>query len=205
MQVLKNEVQDRIIAAATDEFTDKGYRQASLRSIAQAAGTSVSNVYHYYPDKEALFRHIAAPLYDAVMELAERISAAVHPDRTALNHMIDTMTAFLESKTEIERKIIVMLAEKSEGTKYEDTKRRMIELLKTHFTDQLQPPGGAGNQVSCDRNAVFAIIAENFVNGIIRIIEQRGGGLSAAACFRAFLEYHSFGIGGMTMWDMPII
>ncbi len=47
--------QTRILDAGKAEFLEKGYKNASLRSIAQKAGVTTGAIYGYYPDKAALF------------------------------------------------------------------------------------------------------------------------------------------------------
>lgn len=37
-------------------FSHQGYRATTVREIADAAGVSTGNVYHHFPDKEAIFR-----------------------------------------------------------------------------------------------------------------------------------------------------
>jgi TetR/AcrR family transcriptional regulator len=56
------EVEDRraqILGAAFEEFSTKGFKGATIKSIAGAAGLqSPALIYHYFPDKEALFREV---------------------------------------------------------------------------------------------------------------------------------------------------
>jgi len=56
-----------IVAAATTEFTAKGYDSTSMRAIARRAGVDPSLVHHYFGDKADLF--------------AETIRAPLRPDR----------------------------------------------------------------------------------------------------------------------------
>jgi AcrR family transcriptional regulator len=49
----------RILGAAFEEFAAKGFKGATIKSIARAAGLqSPALIYHYFPDKEALFREV---------------------------------------------------------------------------------------------------------------------------------------------------
>ena len=52
----------QILAAARAEFIAHGYRESSLRRIARAAHCSVSNLYGYYPHKDALFCAVVEPI-----------------------------------------------------------------------------------------------------------------------------------------------
>ena len=55
-------VSERILECAKAEFLDKGYTDASLRTIAAAAGTSTNSIYVRFQDKEGLFSAIVEPV-----------------------------------------------------------------------------------------------------------------------------------------------
>ncbi|MCP4644073.1 MAG: TetR/AcrR family transcriptional regulator [bacterium] len=61
VQVLKPELQDAILAAARQEFLDKGFHGATLRAIAQKAGCSAGNLYAYFRNKDDLFTAVVEP------------------------------------------------------------------------------------------------------------------------------------------------
>jgi TetR/AcrR family transcriptional regulator, acrAB operon repressor len=45
-----------VLDAALKLFSTCGYRATSVREIAEKAGVSIGNLYHHFPDKEAIFR-----------------------------------------------------------------------------------------------------------------------------------------------------
>src|SRR5699024_4339326 len=49
-------VYDRVLECAKEEFLSKGFLDASLRTIAQEAGTSTGSIYTRFGDKEGLFQ-----------------------------------------------------------------------------------------------------------------------------------------------------
>ncbi|MBI4913347.1 MAG: TetR/AcrR family transcriptional regulator [Acidobacteria bacterium] len=55
-----------ILEAALRLFSRQGYRGTSIREIAEAAGLSTGNVYHHFPDKEALFRTLLDQYWTAI-------------------------------------------------------------------------------------------------------------------------------------------
>jgi len=63
-----NSTGDRIIAAATAEFSRYGIAGARIERIANAARTSKERIYAYFRSKEALYRHVAARELAAVAE-----------------------------------------------------------------------------------------------------------------------------------------
>ena len=56
-------VYERLIACAKDEFLEKGYNDASLRTIAAKAKTSTNSIYVRFGDKAGLFEAIGWKLH----------------------------------------------------------------------------------------------------------------------------------------------
>ena len=67
----------QILAAALKLFSRVGYHGTSLRDIARAARASTGNVYHHFPDKEAIFTAL-------IEEYLAAISSLDHPFNRAL-------------------------------------------------------------------------------------------------------------------------
>ena len=57
-------VTERLLAAAREEFLEKGYEAASLRAIAERAGSSKGAIYVRYADKEALYAAVVDPVIE---------------------------------------------------------------------------------------------------------------------------------------------
>lgn len=71
-------VAERILRCATAEFLDKGYTDASLRTIASAAETSTNSIYVRFKDKEGLFSAIVEPVLSEMIERFLKIQEAFH-------------------------------------------------------------------------------------------------------------------------------
>src|SRR5215213_8692745 len=55
----ESERRAQILDAAFEEFSEKGFKGATIKGIARAAGLqSPALIYWYFPDKEALFREV---------------------------------------------------------------------------------------------------------------------------------------------------
>ncbi len=62
----------QILEAAFEEFSEKGYKGATIKGIARAAGLqSPALIYWYFPDKEALFREVLGARVPVVRAVAE--------------------------------------------------------------------------------------------------------------------------------------
>ena len=71
-------VAERILSCAKAEFLDKGYTDASLRTIAAAAETSTNSIYVRFQDKEGLFSAIVEPVLNEIIERFVKIQEAFH-------------------------------------------------------------------------------------------------------------------------------
>ena len=65
----KEKTVEKIKQAAVEEFLEKGYTKASLRTICKAAGVTTGAMYFSFESKEALFRAILEPLIVQYEEL----------------------------------------------------------------------------------------------------------------------------------------
>jgi TetR/AcrR family transcriptional regulator, acrAB operon repressor len=65
-------------------FSSRGYRATSVREIATAAGLSTGNVYHHFPDKEAIFRTLLDQYWKAIddprLPFNRALGSGVFPD-----------------------------------------------------------------------------------------------------------------------------
>ena len=55
-------VYEAVLDCAKKEFLEKGYKDASLRTIAQEANTSTGSIYTRFGDKEGLFSSDVRPM-----------------------------------------------------------------------------------------------------------------------------------------------
>ena len=62
----------QILDAAFNEFSEKGYKGATIKGIARAAGLqSPALIYWYFPDKDTLFREVLGARVPVVRAVAE--------------------------------------------------------------------------------------------------------------------------------------
>ena len=83
------ERRDAIVAAALDEFSQRGFGAARLEDVAKRAGVAKGTIYLYFKDKDALFRELVttslAPVFDRL-----RFDVPVEvPTRTLLDDFAD--------------------------------------------------------------------------------------------------------------------
>ncbi|MCH1983012.1 TetR/AcrR family transcriptional regulator [Ruminococcus sp. OA3] len=71
-------VYEQLLECAKHEFLVKGFKDASLRTIAANAGTSTNSIYVRFQDKEGLFEAIVEPVVSGVLQLFCEIQETFH-------------------------------------------------------------------------------------------------------------------------------
>lgn len=71
-------VSEKILACAKEEFLEKGYSEASLRTIAAKADTTTGSIYSRFRDKEGLFGAIVEPAAEGLTRIFLKTQEEFH-------------------------------------------------------------------------------------------------------------------------------
>jgi AcrR family transcriptional regulator len=123
MQVLKEEVRQRIIKSARREFKKSGFEKASMRAIASAANMTVGNLYRYYKNKEDLYGAIIGSLFDVIKTL--KANTPAEPE-ARLNYLLEN---FKELQKEYSSEWLTLFGG-SMGTKFQKIADEIHGILK---------------------------------------------------------------------------
>ena len=82
---------ERLLAAALREFGEKGFAGARVEKITRDANANKQLVYHYFGNKEALFKSVLERAYREYTGDALRLSIESSDAKTALRLFVDTM------------------------------------------------------------------------------------------------------------------
>ncbi|MCR4732693.1 MAG: TetR/AcrR family transcriptional regulator [Lachnospiraceae bacterium] len=122
-------VSKRLLEVAREEFLQKGYESASLRTIAAKAATSPRAIYTRFANKEALFHSVVAPVYEAFCHLYEEERAAYWERAKKGDLSVDPVTIYIryiEFAYE-HREDFILLLTCSGGTRYENFTRQIAK------------------------------------------------------------------------------
>ena len=81
----------RILDAACDLFTQKGYEKVSLREVAEVVGITKAALYYYFPTKEKMFEALVQPFFGMQQVVFELL--ATPPNRES---WAAALTSFLD-------------------------------------------------------------------------------------------------------------
>ena len=87
----RDEQRARIRSAARTVFARRGLARTGLTHVAKAAGVSRPTLYHYFADKKALVRDLAAELLEEEEQLFAQALAAPGPIVTRLERLADAV------------------------------------------------------------------------------------------------------------------
>lgn len=111
---------ERIIAAAVDEFGERGYEASTIRAIAARAGVDSALVHHYFGTKADLF--------------ADAVGIPMRPD-------VDVPAILAGPREQVGERVIRYVLEAFEKP---DVRRRGVMLIRTAIGSKLTTPLLAG-------------------------------------------------------------
>ena len=83
--------EQKIIAAAEEVFTKKGYAGTRTRDIAQEAGINLALLNYHFKSKENLFRII---ITEKFLQLFGRLSPVISDEKVSLDNKIKTLVEY---------------------------------------------------------------------------------------------------------------
>jgi TetR/AcrR family transcriptional regulator len=106
---------DRILKAATKEFSKAGFAGARVDEIAKSAGVNKATLYYHIGDKQALYAQVVHHLFgNAVAQFNRNITAAQSPEDN-LKAFIQTIAGMVDRHPEL---AAIMLRELASGGKH---------------------------------------------------------------------------------------
>lgn len=133
----------QVIIAMRAEFLEKGFADASVRSIAARAGMSAAGLYRHYKSKEDMFDALMQPLMDEMNEWLEhhrRMKYAMVDQGEADREMLfgESFLDFVKDVLYPRRQEFRLLLNGARGTKYENFLHDFVEEQQRNMTETLE-------------------------------------------------------------------
>lgn len=192
----------QVEAAMRAEFLEKGFEDASVRSIAARAGMSAAGLYRHYKNKEDMFDALMQPL---LLEMNEWLGH----HRTTKYNMVDTGEAdremlFGESFIDLVKNVLYPRREEfklllggARGTKYEDFIHNFVKDAPIILLDEATASLDVENETKIQqalshliRNKTVLIIAHRMrtIANADHIVVLRDGTVAEQGTPEALLE-----------------
>ena len=166
---------EKIQQAALEEFSEKGFRGASLRQIVKHAGVTTGAFYGYFSSKEALFASIVEPHAAALMGkfMEAQISFAELPENEQPEHMGVESGSCIRWMVDYicrHREPVKLLLCRAEGTSYENFVHNMVEVEVESTLQYIQVLRRLGRSFPDLNRSLCHIIASGMIGGIFEVV-----------------------------------
>lgn len=198
MQVLKDDIRNNILKAALLEFRQEGYTHASMRKIAQAAGTTIGNIYRYFKNKEVLFDAILQPVYlqysECIENIREEIVVSYKKDNSNPQHFFNKVQGTIVMLFKTYSSELTILLNLSNGSKYEQVKPNLIDLTLSILEKVLLVERDEDTRLHTRDLALASMIASTIVEGLCLILRDNDKEDTLEQLIAQFLFLYSTGI-----------
>ena len=165
----------RLIEAAKKAFSEKGYKETSVRALSRSINISESLLYHYFPDgKKELFREILKEELSGVSEKLTQFEndkdMDILPIEEALDRIFTTIASVVSGHIDIIR-IVVKESEVRDFISKDDI-CRLLGSLGDRFEELLKKRIDSGEIKNIDYKTTALTIKALLVNyTLLRILD----------------------------------
>lgn len=191
-------VYERVVACATEEFLEKGYTDASLRTIAEKAETSTNSIYVRFKDKEGLFAAIVEPVSEEFMSRCLDIQETFHGFDSetqrrevgtySSNAMLDMMDYIYDHFDEFR-----LLLDASYGTKFHNFVDRLVSMEEEYTWKWMEATGSRMEPEGEITKEFYHIMTTSYFEGIFEVVRHKMSREDAKKYVAMMGKYHHAG------------
>ena len=174
MQVLKDEVQEKILQSALTLFLKYGFEKTSIEKISKQAHISKSNLYNYFKSKDEIFERLTSSAANEFIKVIEQFSTNQFAPKFCEAGFEDMMVTRIGSK----------------GTKYEHLKEQLTNQIATKFMFDYK-------SYFSDSDPIVTIITHNLFDGIINVTIYSQSSEELHFNLQRLIRYHVKGFSAL--------
>lgn len=193
-----------VLESAKAEFLEKGYQDASLRTIAQKAGTSTGSIYTRFGDKAGLFDAIVQPVVTGIMALACEIQETFHGFDTETQkeqvnvYSVSGMERVLDYVYDHFDEFCLLL-DSAHGTRFQNFVDELAE-IEVEYTYKFFEAIGYSGDLSAAKELLH-IVSTGYFEGVFEVIRHRMDRETAGDYVRQLERYHAAGFDALFFPD----
>ena len=191
-------VYEAVLHCAKKEFLEKGYKDASLRTIAQEANTSTGSIYTRFGDKEGLFCAIVEPAANGLKKMFLEIQEKFHSfdkeaqlaemgQYTSLHQM--EMLDYIYDHFDVFR----LLLDCAEGTQFSRFVEELVEIEVDYTYKYMEVIGCKSVKSGLVTEEFVHIVVTAYFNGMFEVVRHNMDKASAVKYVRLLNRYHMQG------------
>jgi len=148
------ESKKKILGAATTVFSQHGYKGASMRTIAEAAGISIGGLYLYFKNKEDLYGTLIRNMLDDLTEETRETLRDIQDPAEAMSTFISMRVKYARKH----RGMILVLGREQTFTFGIKAKKKFFKDQRMVVEEIVRKGIASGRFRSCDESEVAKII-----------------------------------------------
>ena len=191
-------VYEAVLECAKKEFLEKGYKDASLRIIAQEAGTSTSSIYTRFRDKEGLFSAIVAPVVTEMRNMFLEIQENFHQlddnvqqsemGRYTSLHQMELLDYIYDHFDEFR-----LLLSGAEGTRFSSFLDELVKIEVDYTYKYMEVIGCESVKSGLVTEDFIHIIVTAYFNGMFEVVRHNMSKADAVKYVKLLNRYHMQG------------
>lgn len=191
-------VYEKVLACARDEFLARGFEYASLRQIAQNAGTSTGSIYTRFGDKHGLFDALVAETAQGLTDWFRR----EHENFATLSPAAQRAQSFRYSDEKMPRfieyvydhyDVFKLLLTCAQGTRYVDFVHEFVEIDVAYTMAFIDAMGSDLLKAGRATMDLIHMLSSAFFTGILETIVHDMGREEAIAYTRQVQRFYQAG------------
>ena len=201
-------VYEAVLACAKKEFLEKGYKDASLRVIAQAAGTSTGSIYTRFKDKAGLFDAIVGPAADQLKDMFVEIQENFHSldDSTqeaemgeyTSRHQMEMLEYIYDHFDEFR-----LLLDCSDGTRFSGFVDELVDIEVEYTYKYMEVINCESVKSGVVTEDFIHIIVTAYFNGMFEVVRHNMSRDDARKYIRLLNRYHMQGFSTVFNPEIP--
>ena len=203
MALRDHSLDDKITAAARQEFSEKGYSGASLRKIAEKAGVTVGAIQTRYSSKDALFSDLLAPFLREIETTFRSIKADYYSGPE--ENLLCSLQASMQHEAAAILRLIfdhygdaMLLFYRSAGSSLE---HYFDMVVKSKIEESILFFRRAG-KTDLNETLLGLLISTQF-DSYRRLVAAYSDRTAAEDCFHSLMTYHSGGWAALFHFTDP--
>lgn len=171
MQVLKNEIKEKIDNAALAAFVKDGYRGVSMRQIANGAGMTVGNIYRYYKSKDELFSNLLLPSFESIMNLVNSTSITLNEEVKEFDdNILSIIDMFLEIHSKYSSELHILI-NGCDGSLIDDPVTLIRKEVSKNIETLVNSYNGSNGKI-VKEEFVSEMLADGIIKNFIKILNE---------------------------------
>lgn len=196
-------VYERILECAKPEFLEKGYTDASLRTIAAKAETSTNSIYVRFKDKEGLFSAIVEPVVDELKDMFQNIQETFHSfDRDTQcrevgQYSSDEMLRMIDYIYD-NFDVFRLLLDASYGTRFHNFVNWMVSMEEDYTYKWMEVTGFQLEMEGSMTRDLLHMVFTSYFEGLFEVVRHEINREDAKKYAQMLADYHHAGFLAIT-------